>query len=88
MGRCITRAALQTAADGGAGARGGLGSASWQRHSPPSTIVPRVLCCACCRGLVHRDLKLETLLRVKKKDISHIKIAGADSSFTAAQLLA
>jgi hypothetical protein len=37
---------------------------------------------------VHRDLKLENLLLVKKKDISHIKIAGADSSFTAAQLLA
>ncbi|KAL4424298.1 hypothetical protein ABPG75_001599 [Micractinium tetrahymenae] len=27
------------------------------------------------RGIVHRDLKLENLLLVKKKDISHIKIA-------------
>lgn len=30
-----------------------------------------------CRGIVHRDLKLENLLLVHKKDISHIKIAGA-----------
>jgi hypothetical protein len=29
---------------------------------------------------VHRDLKLENLLLVKKKDISHIKIAGGQAA--------
>ena len=36
------------------------------------------------RGIVHRDLKLENLLLVQKKDISQIKIAGAGGRCSAA----